>query len=198
MDSDEVATIAELEEGLRQLHHMAMQTKLSLDRVEALVITAIKVLHRAELVNEKVVVAEADERRGDPSFDDTRVRLGPDGNKHAVEVPPIDCASLLHLCKARCCRFTVALDFQDLDDGLRWEYSRPYELKRRKADGYCVHSQPGTLRCDVYTNRPSSCRSYDCRKDARVWEDFDAQRPAPWVDDVGVPPLVQIRLPGRR
>jgi len=202
MAEDPVATVAELEEGLRQLHRMEMQTKLGLERVEALVMAAIKVLHRAEVLHEKAVIAEADEQLLDVKRShesDARIVLGPETDKHEVESPAIDCASLMHLCKARCCRLAVALDFQDLDDGLRWEYKRPYELRRRRDDGYCVYSQPGTHRCDVYTKRPAICRSYDCRKDKRVWEDFDAKQPASWKDDVGVvSPLVQIRLPSKR
>jgi len=201
-DREPTATVAELEEGLRQLHRMEMQTKLSLERIEALVTAAIKVLHRAEVLHEKAVLAEADDQLLEVKrlhADDARIALGPDVDKYKVESPAVDCASLMHLCKARCCRLTVALDFQDLDDGLRWEYRRPYELRRRRDDGYCVYSQPGTYRCDVYAKRPSICRTYDCRNDKRVWEDFDAKKPAAWKDDVGVPPpLVQIRVPSRR
>jgi Fe-S-cluster containining protein len=202
MADDPVAKVAELEEGLRQLHRMETQTKLSLERVEALVMAAIRVLHRAEVLHEKAVLAEADDQLlavKRAHEDDERIRLGPEVDKYTVEVPAIDCASLMHLCKARCCRYSVALDFQDLEDGLRWEYRRPYELRRRREDGYCIYSQPGTYRCDVYEKRPSICRSYDCRTDKRVWEDFAAKKPAPWKDDVGVaPPLVQIRLPSKR
>ncbi len=199
-EREPVATVAELEEGLRQVHRMEMQTKLHIERVEALVQAAIKVLHRAELLHEKAVEAEAEtqrmkiveERQGE------RVWIGPDVDKYEVESPDIDCASLMHLCKARCCRLAVALDFKDLEDGLRWEYTRPYELRRRPEDGYCVYSEKDTYRCDAYDKRPSICRTYDCREDKRVWEDFAAKKPAPWKEEVGVaPPLVQIRLPKR-
>ena len=200
-ERDPVATVAELEEGLRQLHHMEMQTKLALENVEARLAATIKVLHRAQVLHTQAVDAEAEAQRAQVATSherDARIVLGPSGDKHAVTSPNIDCASLMHLCKARCCRLTVALDFQDLDDGLRWEYTRPYELRRRP-DGYCVYSEPKTFRCDVYTKRPSVCRSYDCRNDARVWESFEDKKPAAWRDDVGVaPPLVQIRLPTRR
>ena len=193
------ATVAELEEGLRQLHRMEMQTKLTLERVEALVAAAIKVLHRAELVNEQVVEAEADVQRMriyEERQSDAQVQLGPDVDKHTVATAPVDCATLLPLCKARCCRLTVALDFKDIEDGLRWEYARPYLLKRDRATGYCVYSEATTHACSAYDVRPSICRSYDCRNDARVWEDFEARKPAPWRDDVDLaPPLVQIRLP---
>ena len=198
-EKEPVASVAELEEGLRQLHHMEMQTKLTVERVEALVHAAIKLLHRAEILHEKAVQAEAETQRvklAEERGGELRVQLGPDVDKYTVTSPQIDCASLMHLCKARCCRFSVALDFTDIHDGLRWEYARPYELRRRRDDGYCVYSEPGTHRCDCYEKRPSICRTYDCRQDTRVWEDFEAKKPAPWRDDVGVaPPLIQIRMP---
>lgn len=198
--ADDPVTAADLEEGLRQLHRMELQTRQSLERIEALVIAAIRVLHRAEIVHEKVVQAEAEEQRAQVArahASDEQLQLGPDVDKYAVEEPAIDCAALLHLCKARCCRYSVALAEADLDDGLRWEYRRPYEMRRRRDDGYCVYAQPGTFQCEVYAKRPAICRSYDCRTDRRVWEDFAAKKPAAWHDDVGVAPLVQIRVPGK-
>lgn len=196
---DPPATVAELEEGLRQLHRMEMQTKLQVDRVEALVTAAIKILHRADIVHEKAVEAEAVEQRTKlfaARSDEARIYLGPEVDKYTVDVPDIDCASLMHLCKARCCRLSVALDFKDLDDGLRWEYSRPYELRRRASDGYCIYSEKDTHRCECYDKRPSICRTYDCREDKRVWDDFATKKPAAWREEVGVaPPLVQIRMP---
>lgn len=194
------ASVAELEEGLRQLHRMEMQNKLHLERVESLVTAAIKVLHRAEVVHEKAVEAEAESQRmrifEERRNTEVRVQIGPDVDKYTVETSKVDCASLMHLCKARCCRLSVALDFKDLDDGLRWEYSRPYELKRRREDGYCVYSEEKTYRCNAYEVRPSICRTYDCREDKRVWDDFEAKKPAEWREDVGVAAaLVQIRVP---
>lgn len=192
------ASVAELEDGLRQLHRMEMQTKLQLERVESLVRAAIKVLHRSELVHEDAIEAEADEQRMlllQERTLETRVVLGPEGDKYAAEVPNIDCGARMHLCKARCCRLSVALDFKDLDDGLRWEYARPYELKRRREDGYCVYSAPNTYACTAYEVRPSICRVYDCSEDKRIWDDFEKRIPAKWMDDVSMVPLVQIRLP---
>jgi Fe-S-cluster containining protein len=194
------ATVAELEDGLRTLHQMEMQTKLQLERVESLVRAAIKVLHRADVVHQDAVEAEAEEQRMQLLEErrlETRVVLGPETDKHTVEVPKIDCAARMHLCKARCCRLAVALDFQDLDDGLRWEYGRPYELKRRREDGYCVYSAPGSHACTAYEVRPAICRAYDCTEDKRIWDDFEQRIPAKWMDDVSVVPLVQIRLPKR-
>lgn len=200
-DRDAPATVAELEAGLRQLHRMEMETKLNVERLEALVGAAIKVLHRAEIVHESAIEAEAENQRVDMMevrYEEARVVIGPGLDKHAVTSPVVDCAGLMHLCKARCCRLSVALDFADLDDGLRWDYARPYELRRRPEDGYCVYSNPTTRRCECYDKRPAVCRTYDCRQDSRVWEDFAAKKPAPWRDEVGVPaPLVQLRVPPR-
>jgi Fe-S-cluster containining protein len=190
--------VAELEEGLRQLHKMEMQTKLRLEQVEAQLAATIKVLERAELLHHRAVDAEADEQRvrlAEERRSELRVVLGPDLDKYKVEVPKIDCAARMHLCKARCCRLSVALDFVDLDDGLRWEYARPYELKRDKTTGYCVYSEEKTHACNAYEVRPAVCRVYDCSQDTRVWEDFEKRIPAPWMEDVSITPLVQIRLP---
>ena len=49
----------------------------------------------------------------------------------------------------------------------------------RRADGYCVHNQPDTHHCGVYQDRPIPCRIFDCRKDKRIWSDFDQRIPAP-------------------
>lgn len=60
--------------------------------------------------------------------------------KHKLEsLLKIDCESRIDLCKARCCKLTFALSFQDLDEGfLKWNYSQSYQISRKK-DGYCIH-----------------------------------------------------------
>ena len=99
-------------------------------------------------------------------------------DKYKLEqLPTIDCDARLPLCKARCCTLPFALSVQDLDERVvRWDYSRPYQIGRRP-DGYCVHNEPGTCHCNVYEQRPGICRQYDCRKDKRIWVDFDARIP---------------------
>lgn len=91
---------------------------------------------------------------------------------------PIDCASRLPLCRAACCRLDFYLTEQDLLEGVvRWDFVRPYHIKKRE-DGSCVHcSAEG--RCEVWAQRPGVCRTYDCRKDARIWQDFEARIPNP-------------------
>jgi hypothetical protein len=114
-----------------------------------------------------------------------RVELKVVEDKHAVASPPIDCASLIHLCHARCCSFRVILSEADVREGkLRWELHEPYVLARGR-DGYCTHLRE--TGCECYDDRPATCRSYDCREDKRVWIDFEQKIPAPMPEHVKKP-----------
>jgi Fe-S-cluster containining protein len=85
----------------------------------------------------------------------------------------IDCASRLHLCRAACCRLELALSKQDIEEGiLKWDLGKPY-MMARDADGYCRHLDRATYRCTVRKHRPIPCRGYDCRKDERIWLNFE-------------------------
>jgi Fe-S-cluster containining protein len=91
------------------------------------------------------------------------------------DLPEIDCIARIPLCGARCCRFTFALSRQDVIEGIvRWDPTQPYRILQR--DGACTH-QEGHL-CSVYDNRPAICRTYDCRRDKRIWIDYDRRIPA--------------------
>ena len=109
-----------------------------------------------------------------------RVRLAEMGDKYAEDQRvEIDCASRIPLCRARCCTFKFFLTKQDLDEGIaRWDYGNPYWI-RQTDEGYCVHNDPETRFCTIHAQRPHTCRTYDCRKDERVWLDFEARIPAP-------------------
>jgi len=90
----------------------------------------------------------------------------------------IDCGSRLHLCHAACCRLRFALSEQDVEEGIvQWSVREPY-LNRQSEDGYCVHINTDRF-CGVYENRPPICRSYDCRRDKRIWVDFETRIPNP-------------------
>lgn len=106
------------------------------------------------------------------------LRVGPAVDKYAIaDLPDIDCASIIPICKARCCTLTVCLSSQDLDERvMTWDYGKPYQI-RRKSDGYCVHSETETRHCGVYQHRPAICRTYDCRTDKRIWVDFEKRIP---------------------
>lgn len=109
-------------------------------------------------------------------------------DKHRIEGSDIDCASRIHLCKARCCSYSVTLSPQDVLEGkLRWELYEPYRLLKDDTTGYCRYLR-ADAGCSVYHDRPATCRVYDCRFDSRVWLDFDNMIPAPM--DVGSSPEV--------
>jgi hypothetical protein len=85
----------------------------------------------------------------------------------------IDCESRLHLCHAACCRLNFPLALQDIKEGVvQWNPDQPY-MNRQREDGYCVHCSAADRHCQVYTQRPAVCRKYDCRKDPRIWSDFE-------------------------
>lgn len=85
----------------------------------------------------------------------------------------IDCESRIHLCKAACCRLPFALSKQDVQEGVvKWDLGQPY-MNARDTDGYCAHLEKCSGQCTVYAQRPIPCRGYDCRKDQRIWLDFE-------------------------
>lgn len=103
-----------------------------------------------------------------------RLRLEDAENKYTTPSNGPNCTELLPICQGRCCTFHFALSTQDLDEGvIRWDYGKPYMIRQRPGDGYCVHSDPTTHACTAYQHRPRPCRMYDCRNDQRIWKDFD-------------------------
>jgi Fe-S-cluster containining protein len=109
-----------------------------------------------------------------------KVMLSRTEDKYSAEhTVLLDCASRIHICKARCCTLTFYLTDQDLDEGIvRWDYGRPYWIQKAE-DGYCVHCEAGTHSCRVHEHRPYVCRAYDCRNDERIWLDFEGMVPNP-------------------
>jgi Fe-S-cluster containining protein len=86
----------------------------------------------------------------------------------------IDCASRVHLCKAACCRLPFALSKQDIHEGtVHWDLGQPYVIAQDER-GYCTHLDRGCHRCTVHERRPVPCRAYDCRRDRRIWLDFES------------------------
>ncbi len=173
----------DLEAGLRFLHVLGMQTKLDLSDLVSTVFALLEELVESGQLN----VERFDERRLKlQEREESRlkerphVQLTDPVDKYALtDLPPIDCEALIPICKARCCRLTFPLSFQDLDERVvQWDYGKPYMI-RQKADGYCVHNDCGSNHCTVYNHRPATCRAYDCRNDKRIWLDFESRIPAP-------------------
>jgi Fe-S-cluster containining protein len=96
----------------------------------------------------------------------------------------IDCARRIHICHAICCRLDFALSKQDIEEGiLKWNLGRPYMIAK-DADGYCQHLDRDRCQCTVREHRPVACRGYDCRKDERIWLDFEKGIINPKLDEV--------------
>jgi Fe-S-cluster containining protein len=178
------AEVRDLEDGLRFLHTLSMQSKIDLvglnSRVLALIeqLVASGALDLRAFDERRKLVAEREAKRMNDEGH-VRVQVDNTADKYALnELPEIDCHARLHLCRARCCSLSLALSFQDLSERVvQWDYSRPYHIRQRE-DGYCVHNDCTTRACQVYQHRPAVCRSYDCRKDARIWKDFENRIPA--------------------
>ena len=197
----EPITREELHASLRFVHAMAVQGAEQVERIDAVLAALVRALLDSGALDRRRVdallplaSAQVSERaRGEVGVD-----VAPAADKYAVAPPvDLDCGALISLCKGRCCRLTFPLSFQDLDEGgIQWSYARPYRIRQRD-DGYCVHSDRATRQCAVYQRRPAVCRSYDCRRDPRIWTDFERRIPAP--DDAIRPPerLHDIRLPPR-
>ncbi len=91
----------------------------------------------------------------------------------------IDCASRIPLCRASCCRLAFALSKQDVREGVvRWNLEVPYRIAQ-EPDRYCSNLDRGSSSCRVWEQRPITCRAYDCRRDARIWHDFEKRIPNP-------------------
>ena len=173
----------DLEGGLRFLHLMSMQTKLDLADLVSTLFALLEELVESGQLN----VESFDQRRLRlQAREEARlkerphVQLTDPVDKYALDnLPPIDCESLIPLCKARCCKLSFPLSFQDLDERIvQWDYAKPYMI-RQKSDSYCVHNDCTSKHCTVYDHRPATCRAYDCRNDKRIWLDFEQRIPAP-------------------
>jgi len=64
-----------------------------------------------------------------------------------------------------------------------FELDRPYLLPRDPQTKRCACMDEEGL-CTKYDVRPATCRTYDCREDARVWIDYEQRIPAPLPESV--------------
>jgi len=110
--------------------------------------------------------------------------LNDERDKYQLDVEKsVDCASRIPVCKAACCRLAVALTKQDIEEGrVRWDLGQPYMMVRN-AQGYCSQLEPENHFCRVREYRPLACRAYDCRKDERIWADFENRVLNPDLED---------------
>lgn len=184
MDDDPVRR-EEMDRGLRLLNHLVSTMRDEVLQLGAQVAVLTRKLDESGAIREASVletlpdwVREA--RVADEAAETPRVELSDhQRDKYTVAVPPVPCAELLPICKARCCALPFRLSTQDLDGGhVRWDYGRPY-WNLRRPDGHCVHNDPDSHGCGVYEERPAPCRAFDCRGDDRIWLDYERRIPAP-------------------
>lgn len=180
-----------LERGLRFAHVMLSVNQDQGNEAVAYVQAIAEVLVQKGLVTTEELEEPLERARQEiEKLHMPRVRLAEMGDKYAPDqAVDIDCASLIPLCHARCCSFKFFLTKQDLEEGAaRWDYGNPYWI-RQAPDGFCIHSDPGTRACAIHARRPHVCRKYDCRKDKRVWLDFEKRIPAPMPERSGNAPV---------
>jgi Fe-S-cluster containining protein len=132
------------------------------------ILTVGEVDDRKKLVADRLVKKFKDEGMG-------AVYQDPECDKYSFDKEvEIDCEQRVHLCKAACCRiFSFALSKQDIAESvLKWDLGYPYMVAKCE-DGYCKHLNRATYRCRVQEHRPVPCRAFDCRKDGRIWLNFE-------------------------
>ncbi len=178
----------ELAQGLRCAHSRTNQNAAKNLETASFLYALIELLEEVGLID----VADLDRRKRDVfrRLKDRyqKERMGvllqdSENDKYTFERSvDIDCEDRLHLCKGSCCRLPFALSRQDLEERVvRWDLTEPYLIEQNE-DGYCTHNDRCTKRYEIYAQRPLPCRGYDCRKDQRIWLDFDKRIPNPAVE----------------
>ncbi|MEZ4362833.1 MAG: YkgJ family cysteine cluster protein [Kofleriaceae bacterium] len=183
-------TDAELHRGIQFAHDLAMAALARAERAEAQLDALLGALKERGALEPSWTPPPSEELARSPLQQyqpDLEVSVAADPDKHGVPSPDIPCAELMPLCHGRCCRFRVMLTYRDVEDGLRYVYERPYEL-RREADGYCTYFDREHTGCTTYATRPAPCRDYDCRDSPSIWIDYERRIPAPMPEG-----LVQLR-----
>lgn len=171
----------DLESALRFLHLVDTETKARVAELSATVTALLELLVGGGQVpleayekRKRLTMARENER----AAGEAGVMVANIPDKYALTgLPQIDCAELLPLCQGRCCTLPFVLSVQDLDERVvRWTYGAPYQIAQRP-NGRCVHQEKNGA-CGVYEQRPGACRMYDCRRDPRIWIDFERRIPA--------------------
>jgi len=183
----------EVAEGFRYTHFRADANTSKLLEIASFLYAAIELLSQKGFLD----IGELDGRKKDVAarLADKFAERGmgvvyqrPEQDKYSFEsAAKIDCEKRISLCKAACCKLPFALSKQDVEEGIvRWDFSRPYIIAHQQ-NGYCQHLDQEKQCCSVYAHRPVPCRGYDCRKDQRIWLDFEKRVINPNVLDANWP-----------
>jgi putative zinc- or iron-chelating protein len=183
---------SEVSEGLRYTHNRANSNTAKLLEVSSFAYAAIELLAEKGLIDIEVLDRKKKEvaDRLVKKFQQEGIGAAyqdPEHDKYTFEsTVQIDCESRLHLCKAACCRLRFALSHQDVEERIvQWDFAHPYFIAHRE-DGYCGHLDREHMNCTIHQNRPVPCRAYDCRRDQRIWSDFEQRIVSPELDKLFV------------
>lgn len=169
----------DFERALRMLNATNVDARDLLLRLAAQVVALTEQLEVSEAVGARLPSVLERIRKNDATVAAAWIETDLE-DKYSVTGPDIPCDELIPLCKAKCCTFYFALSTADLDEGvLRWDYGRPYMIRQRASDRFCVHNDPVSHGCTVHAHRPMVCRRYDCREDKRIWADYENRVVAP-------------------
>jgi hypothetical protein len=169
----------ELSDGLLYIHSRLSENTKSTLEAASFLYALIELLNEQGLIS----IDKLDERKSEVAKrlakKNSEKGVGvllqePEYDKYTFEgEAKIDCENRVHLCKAACCRLPFALSKQDIREGIvNWDLGQPYIIAQEK-DGYCTHLNRGCQGCSIRQHRPVPCRAYDCRKDNKIWLDFE-------------------------
>jgi len=179
--ADDAELPRDLGAGFRFVHQMGEETRRAVFETAMTVLALIEELREQGLVDGPAMEARIpalEAAESERTKDRLRVKLNQDVDKYKLVGPDIPCDELIPLCRGRCCTLHFPLTSQDLDERVvKWNYLQPYVIRQRADDKYCVHNDPTTRGCTVYHHRPAVCRTYDCRKDKRIWVDYEKRIP---------------------
>lgn len=98
------------------------------------------------------------------------------------EAQKVNCAERRAVCQGRCCSLNFAIRSDEVKAGhIQWNPEKPFAIAKDKDGVFCAHWNRENGTCGIYEHRPSICRRYSCQKDRRIWDDFDAVVPGPYL-----------------
>lgn len=167
----------QVERGSLFSHTALGESFMRLGEVEAFLYGLIDILLSKGIVAEdevKVRIAKIRKElidRGQFAGPGTAVRVEDTGKEIQPE-EDVKCSQRNHICNSVCCRLDFALSIEEIESGkIKLDLGRPYFI-RHENTGYCTHNSHSG-QCDIYVDRPTVCRRYNCAHDSRIWKDFE-------------------------